>query len=54
MNPGPLVVLLYIGDEIIPSYMGIIMNHCKDPYQNNQYMLYAGDEILLSYMGIMS
>ena len=30
------------------------MNHCKDPYQNNQYMLYAGDEILLSYMGIMS
>ena len=22
----------YIGDEILPSYVGIIINHCKDPY----------------------
>ncbi len=22
----------YIGDEILPSYMGIIINHYKDPY----------------------
>ena len=21
----------YIGDEILPSYIGIIINHCKDP-----------------------
>ena len=27
--PGCLV---YIGDEKLPSYMGIIMNHYKDPY----------------------
>ena len=24
--------LLYIGDEILPSYVGIIINHYKDPY----------------------
>ena len=28
-NPGWLG---YIGDEILPSYTGIIINHCKDPY----------------------
>ncbi len=28
-NPG---CLGYIGDEILPSYMGIIINHCKYPY----------------------
>ena len=22
----------YIGDEILPSYLGILINHCKDPY----------------------
>ena len=22
----------YKGDEILPSYVGIIVNHCKDPY----------------------
>ena len=22
----------YIGDEKLPSYIGIIINHCKDPY----------------------
>ncbi len=22
----------YIGDEILPSYVGIIINHYKDPY----------------------
>ena len=22
----------YIGDEILPSYIGIIVNHYKDPY----------------------
>ena len=22
----------YIGDEILPSYIGIIINHYKDPY----------------------
>ena len=22
----------YIGDEILPSFIGIIINHCKDPY----------------------
>ena len=29
---GPLGCLGYIGDEKLPSYMGIIMNHYKDPY----------------------
>ena len=28
-NPGWLG---YIGDEILPSYIGIIINHYKDPY----------------------
>ena len=31
------------GDEILPSYVGIIVNHYKDPYCNNQY-----DDNLLS------
>ena len=22
----------YIGDEILPSYIGIVINHYKDPY----------------------
>ena len=28
-NPGWLG---YIGDDILPSYIGIIINHYKDPY----------------------
>ena len=32
-NPGWLG---YIGNEILPSYIGIIINHCKDPYLTNQ------------------
>ena len=28
-NPG---CLGHIGDEILPSYVGITINHCKDPY----------------------
>ena len=24
--------LLYFGDEILPNYMGILINHHKDPY----------------------
>ncbi len=27
----------YIGDEILHSYMGIILNHCKDPYQTTDF-----------------
>ena len=27
----------YIGDEKLPSYMGIIISHNKDPLLNNQY-----------------
>ncbi len=30
--PGCLV---YIGDEILPSYIGIIKNYYKDPYYDN-------------------
>ena len=30
--------LLYIVDEKLPSYMGIIMNHYKDPYQSTSIM----------------
>ena len=28
-SPG---CLGYVGDEILPSYVGIIINHYKDPY----------------------
>ncbi len=28
----------YIGDEQLPSYMGIIMNHDKDPYKPTSIM----------------
>ena len=31
-NEKNLGWLGYIGDEILPSYIGIIINHCKDPY----------------------
>ena len=31
--PVDPVHLLYKGGEILPSYIGIIMNHCKDPYK---------------------
>ena len=35
-NPG---CLGYIGDcSILPSYMGIIINHCKDPYEPTSMM----------------
>ena len=27
-----LVGWVCIGDEKLPSYIGIIINHCKDPY----------------------
>ena len=40
MKKGPLVVLGFMGDEMLPSYVGTITNHCKDPYNsilNNQY-----------------
>ena len=26
----------YIRDEILPSYIGIIMNLCKDPYETTR------------------
>ena len=31
-NEKSLGWLGYIGDEKLPSYIGIIMNHYKDPY----------------------
>ena len=31
-NEKNLGWLGYIGDEILPSYIGIIINHYKDPY----------------------
>ena len=31
-NEKNLGRLGYIGDGILPSYIGIIMNHYKDPY----------------------
>ena len=34
MKKGPLFVCLgYIGNEILPSYVGIIINHHKDPHE---------------------
>ena len=32
-NPG---WLKYIGDEIVPSYIGIIVNHYKDPHKTTR------------------
>ena len=31
---GPLVNLfgVYVGDEMLPSHAGIMINHYKDPY----------------------
>ena len=29
----------YIGDEKLPNYIGIIMNHYKDPYEPTQYFM---------------
>ena len=31
-NKGPGGCLGYTGDEILPSYLGITINHYKDPY----------------------
>ncbi len=30
--PKPLLWMLHLGDEILPSYKGIIVNHYKDSY----------------------
>ena len=30
---GPWLVRFCFGDEILPCYVGIIMNHNKDPYE---------------------
>ena len=30
-NEKTLVVSGYMGDEILPSYLGIMINHYKDP-----------------------
>ena len=32
------LVLGFRGDEILPSYVGIILNHDKDPYQPTSIM----------------
>ena len=32
MNKGAPGWLGYIGDDILPMYIGIIINHYKDPY----------------------
>ena len=29
---GPWLFRGFVGDEILPSYVGIIINHYKDPY----------------------
>ena len=35
---GPWLFVGYIGDEIQPNYVGIVINHYKDPL-NNQYFM---------------
>ncbi len=34
-NPG---YLEFVGDEILPSYIGILIIHCKDPYYPTSIM----------------
>ena len=29
---------MHIGDEILPSYVGIVINHYKDPYEPTSIM----------------
>ena len=33
-----LLFRVHVGDEILPSYMGIIMDHYKDPYSTTSIM----------------
>ena len=42
-NPGCLV---YIGDEILPSYIGILINHYKDPYEPTRIQWKVGPGFL--------
>ena len=30
MKKGPLVVWVFVGDEILTSYVGIVVNHYQD------------------------
>ena len=43
--------LRYIGDEILPFYMGIIVNHYKDPYEATNIMeskrIWGGAHVLV-------
>ena len=39
----------YIGDEILHSYMGIIINHYKSSLLNNQYIM-APDSVEVSLL----
>ena len=50
VHPGSL---LYIGDEILPNYMGIIRNQYKDPYKPiriSWFMSAKGFEPWLSFV----
>ena len=35
---GPLLFRVYVGDDILPSYVGIIINNYKDPYETTSIM----------------
>ena len=35
---NPWLLRGYIGDEILPSYIGIMINHYKDPYETTSRM----------------
>ena len=38
MKKGHWLFRGFVGDEKLPSYIGIIVNHCKDPYQPTSRM----------------
>ena len=38
MKKGPWLFRVFLGDQKLPSYMGIIINHYKDPYKPTSIM----------------
>ena len=48
-NPG---CLGFIGDEILPSYVGIMINHYKDPYKATNIMESKAGFFSVAHMSI--
>jgi len=51
-NEKKLVVDSYIGDEILPIYIGIVINHYKNPYEPARIQWKVGGVLLVAHMGV--